>query len=133
MKNAVYLFSIWIFIWWALYKIEVVTYSPVFALWFGVAFDVFIVLGMLLYRVDPGFILYSIMISIGLMKLIPLLSLHEQVTRQSIQAFLGLFSVYIAFSYATGMTIPLLFKGYTDLVFYPETTLLGHQYQHLKI
>ena len=131
--ELVYYFSIWIFIWWVLYKANVLPYSPLFALLVAISVNMAIVLGMILQGLDTGFIMYYILISITFMKLFPLSTLQEPVTRQSIHAFLALFSVYLIFSYATGKTIPLLIKGYTDIIYYPETTHLGYQYAYLKI
>jgi len=130
--ELIYIFSLWIFAWWMFYKTRTVSYSPIFSLWAAVVINIFILIGMVYNNVETGMVFYFMMISIAFMKLIPILSLHESITLRSFYASVCLFSVYILFSYATGMTIPLLIQGYTDYIYHPETTMLGHQYAHLK-
>lgn len=127
-----YLFSIWIFIWWMLYKLRIISYTPIFALWFAVWFNVAIISGMILNQSDPLFIVYFITVSLTLMKLVPLATLHESITQQSVYYFIVLFLIYLGFSYSTGMTIVSLLENYTNAIFAPEKTVVGQQYDQLK-
>jgi hypothetical protein len=126
--ELIYLFSIWIVLWWMLYKIGAVKYSPIFALWVAVWFNVVMIFGMIINQNDPFFIVYFITVSLTLMKLVPLATLNEPITKQSIYSFVGLFLIYLGFSYATGMTVYSLLENYTNAIFAPEKTVVGQQY-----
>ena len=126
--ELIYLFSIWIVLWWMLYKIGAVKYSPIFALWVAVWFNVGMIFGMIMNQNDPFFIVYFITVSLILMKLVPLATLNEPITKQSIYSFVGLFLIYLGFSYATGMTVYSLLENYTNAIFAPEKTVVGQQY-----
>jgi hypothetical protein len=130
--ELIYLFSIWIFIWWMLYKFGVVKYSPIFALWVAVWFNVVMIFGMIMNQNDPFFIIYFITVSLILLKLLPLATLHESITKQSVYSFIGLFLIYLGFSYATGMTVYSLLEHYTNAIFAPEKTVVGQQYAFLN-
>lgn len=130
--ELVYLFSIWIFLWWMFYKLRILTYSPIFAIWVAVWFNVAIITGMILNQNEPFFIFYFIAVSLTMMKLVPLATLHESITRQSVYSFVALFLIYLGFSYATGMTIESLLENYTNAIFAPEKTVVGQQYDILK-
>jgi hypothetical protein len=130
--ELIYLFSIWIFIWWVFYKLRMITYSPIFALWVAAWFNVAIISGMILNQNDPFFIMYFTTVSLKMMKLVPLATLNESITQQSIHAFVVLFSIYLIFSYATGMTIGSLLENYTNAIFAPEKTVVGQQYEVFK-
>jgi hypothetical protein len=127
-----YLFSIWIFIWWMLYKLRIISYTPIFALWVAVWFNVAIISGMILNQNEPLFIFYFITVSLTIMKLVPLATLHESITRQSVYSFVVLFLIYVGFSYSTGMTIFSILENYTNAIFAPEKTVVGQQYDRLK-
>ncbi len=126
--ELIYLFSIWIVLWWMLYKIGAVKYSPIFALWVAVWFNVGMIFGMIMNQNDPFFIVYFITVSLTLMKLVPLATLNEPITKQSIYSFVGLFLIYLGFSYVTGMTMYSLLENYTNAIFAPEKTVVGQQY-----
>ena len=130
--ELVYLFSNWIFVWWMLYKLKLVKYSPIFALWFAAVFIVGIIIGMVLNYGDPFFITFFIIKALVLMKLIPLATLHEPITLQSVYAFVGLSLVYLLVAYATGGTIEILLKNYSNMIFAPEKTLIGKEYERIK-
>ena len=126
-----YLFSFWIFIWWILYKLHIISYTPIFALWFAAAFTMVLICGMIIHQREPLFILYVITASLTLMKLVPLATHNEPITKKSVYYFTVLFLVYLGFSYATGMTVFSLLENYTNIIFAPEKTFLGKQYDAL--
>lgn len=129
--EPVYLFSFWIFIWWMLYKLRMIPHSPIFALWFAAWFTIILIFGMIVYQHEPPFIFYVITVSLTFLKLLPLATLREPITKQSVYAFVVLLLIYLGFSYATGMTLFLLLENYTNIIFAPEKTFVGKQYEFL--
>jgi len=88
-------FSYWIYVWYLLYAFKFTTYSPKFALIFGVIDNIIMLINMLLYGTSRRTIAYFIIIN-TLIKVLPLYYLRNETIQMKDVYFTGvLFLVFI--------------------------------------
>jgi hypothetical protein len=88
-------FSYWIFVWFILYELQIIKYSPKFPLILGVIYNVIMLILMLLYGTSGRTIFYFIVIN-TLIKVLPLYYLREESIRMSdIYFTCGLFLLFV--------------------------------------
>ena len=81
-------FSYWIYIWFILYELQIIDYSPKFPLILGVIYNVIMLFFMTLYGTSRRTIFYFIVIN-TLIKVLPLYYLREESIRMSDIYFTG--------------------------------------------
>jgi hypothetical protein len=89
------IFSYWIFIWWILYRFNIVPFNPKFIIILGLLHNLFLLAIKIKYKSKfiPLFI-----ISVTLLKIIPLATLaHTNISNQDIIASVILFIIYIIY------------------------------------
>jgi hypothetical protein len=88
-------FSYWIYIWFILYELQIIDYSPKFPLILGVIYNVIMLFFMTLYGTSRRTIFYFIVIN-TLIKVLPLYYLREESIRTSDIYFTGgLFLLFV--------------------------------------
>ena len=88
-------FSYWIYIWFILYELQIIDYSPKFPLILGVIYNVIMLFFMTLYGTSRRTIFYFIVINM-LIKVLPLYYLREESIRTSDIYFTGgLFLLFV--------------------------------------
>ena len=88
-------FSYWIYIWFILYELQIIDYSPKFPLILGVIYNVIMLIFMTLYGTSRRTIFYFIVIN-TLIKVLPLYYLREESIRMSDIYFTGgLFLLFV--------------------------------------
>ena len=88
-------FSYWIYIWFILYELQIIDYSPKFPLILGVIYNVIMLFFMTLYGTSRRTIFYFIVIN-TLIKVLPLYYLREESIRMSDIYFTGgLFLLFV--------------------------------------
>ena len=95
-----YEFSYWIFIWFVLYYIGFVKYSPKFTLILAIIHNIILFSLMIFYK-KPFIKLLNFVIVVTLIKIIPLYLLrNEKITSLSIMSFIILFLIYLLYMFA---------------------------------
>ena len=88
-------FSYWIYIWFILYELQIIDYSPKFPLILGLIYNVIMLFFMTLYGTSRRTIFYFIVIN-TLIKVLPLYYLREESIRMSDIYFTGgLFLLFV--------------------------------------
>ena len=88
-------FSYWIYIWFILYELQIIDYSPKFPLILGVIYNVIMLFFMTLYGTSRRTIFYFIVIN-TLIKVLPLYYLREESIRMGDIYFTGgLFLLFV--------------------------------------
>ena len=121
------IFSYWIFVWYLLYVLGVISYNPKFALIIGVITNLFVLLIKIISKNSFFNIFFFISVNV-VIKAIPLWFLwNSKISIKDIYASLGLFSIYILWLYFRGLTIEgLLKKGIYTLKYDKiDSPLLG--------
>ena len=92
---AYLVFSYWIYIWFILYELQIIDYSPKFPLILGLIYNVIMLFFMTLYGTSRRTIFYFIVIN-TLIKVLPLYYLREESIRMSDIYFTGgLFLLFV--------------------------------------
>jgi hypothetical protein len=88
-------FSYWIYVWYLLYALKIITYSPKFFLILGLIDNFFMLIMMLLYGTSKKTIFYFIIIN-TIIKVVPLYYLRdEKIRMKDIYFSLVLFIIFV--------------------------------------
>jgi len=99
------IFSDWLVVWFVLYKLNVVSYSPKFALIVGLVDNVVMLALMLMYGTNIFTIVYFILIN-TLIKIVPLYLLRKETIQMKDVYFSGVvFLVFVGWLYINGQTL----------------------------
>jgi hypothetical protein len=104
------IFSYWIFVWYILYALGIISYNPKFALIIGVITNIFVVFIKIIFKNSFYNILFFISVNV-VIKVIPLYFLwNTNILRKDIYASIGIFSIYLVWLYFHGITIEGILK-----------------------
>lgn len=110
-----YLFSYWVFAWYVLYMVGLVTPNPKFAIIFALLENLFVLASMVYVRVRPKKILYFALMVL-LVKVIPLWTVRKStITKRDVYATFGLFLMYIGWIIWDEKTHELV-RSYTQML-----------------
>jgi len=114
-----YIFSYWIFIWFILYKINIIKFNPLLALLIALVQNLIVISLMFYYGTKTKL---KILFTIGMfiLKIIPIYILIKNKTRIStndIKYFILLFLIYIGYLKLNNIQIDYLNKIAYDLIF----------------
>ena len=98
-------FSYWVFAWYILYFVKLVSYSPKFAILLGIIENTILLLLMIYYGSKPKNILYFVLIN-AVIKVVPYLTLKSQPIRAiDIAATVALFIFYVLWVTINGESV----------------------------
>jgi hypothetical protein len=104
------IFSYWIFVWYLLYVLGIISYNPKFALIIGVITNILVLLIKIIFKNSIYNIVFFITVNF-VIKVIPLYFLwNSKILMEDVYASIGLFSIYLVWLYFRGITIEGLLK-----------------------
>ena len=125
MERPDFIFSYWIFAWYLLYLLGIVTYNPKFAILIGIVENICIILLMFYYNTKIRLVLLFIIMMI-LLKLIPIYTIwHSKINKKDIILTIILFIIYICWSIINNKSITSFSQKTKQLVVYNKNTLPG--------
>jgi hypothetical protein len=113
-----FIFSYWIFVWYILYFLKFVKYSPKFALYVAMI-DNMILLSILIYKKSSIYDIAKFLAINTFIKYLPIYTLlDEKIKRRDIIATIILFLIYLIYVYVNNNNIYEIYnkiiKGYTE-------------------
>jgi hypothetical protein len=129
MISFSYFFSYWIFVWYILYILDVVSYNPKLALTIALIENIIKVVAMVWYKNNLNTILLFCSINV-MIKVLPLWTLRHSSYKNQIQSTLGLFIIYVIYLYINDQNVVSILKNsYRDI---QHNTFLGPMSYLLK-
>ena len=132
-----FIFSYWIFIWYILYILKIVKYSPKFALYVAMI-DNIILLSILIYKKSSIYDITKFLAINTFIKYLPIYTLlDEKIKTKDIIATIILFLIYIIYVYVNKNDIyniyNKLIKGYSNLEEYKTPVSAFYDYMFNKL
>jgi hypothetical protein len=110
-----HVFSYWIFAWFILYLLKIVSYSPKFLIILGIIANLFLLLFIIINQ-STLYNIYKFIIINTFIKIIPLFFVwKDKIVRRDINASIILFIIYIVWLYISG-GIKNFYKIYEQLI-----------------
>lgn len=107
-------FSYWIFIWFLLYLLKIVPYSPKFVIILGIIENIFVFMYMIYNKTELYNIIKFIIINIFI-KIIPLLLVwKDKIIKRDIYATIILFLIYLLWLFYNRLEIYNVYKNLLD-------------------
>jgi hypothetical protein len=126
-------FSYWLFIWYILYYINLIKYSPKFVIGLGIIENFIMLLFMFYYKTKIDTIMYFILIN-TIIKIIPYYMMrNEHIKLSDIKATIIIFIIYCIWVYLNGGTvIEYHNKIFESLIYSKNETPFLHFIKYLK-
>jgi len=109
-----FVFSYWIFLWFLLYLLKIVPYSPKFVIILGIIENIFVFIHMIFYKSSIYNIIKFIIINIFI-KIVPLLLVwKDKIVKRDIYATIILFLIYLLWLFYNRLEVYSVYKKLLD-------------------